>query len=283
MTSIRSPAVAGQFYEGTPDTLRDQIESTFRHEVGPGEIPTVGEGPNEIFGLVSPHAGYPYSGPIAAHGFGALAASGRPESVILVGPNHRARGEDVAVTAADAWETPLGTVEVDDDLRQVLLDASELVVADEPTHAGEHSLEVQVPYLQYLYDEVPAIVPIVMTRQDEEVATRLASVLATALSSVDSTVPIVASTDMTHYEPQAEAERQDRKAVERMEALDATDLLQTVSRERITMCGYGPTATAIACSRKGGAETGELLQYATSGDTAGSPREVVGYVSLAIR
>lgn len=283
MTSIRAPAVAGQFYEGTPDGLRDQIESTFEHDVGPGEIPSVGDGHCEIYGLVSPHAGYPYSGPIAAHGFGALAESGRPESVILLGPNHGARGKDVAVTEADAWETPLGTVEIDDELRQAVLDASDLVVADEPTHAGEHSLEVQVPYLQYLYDEAPSIVPIVMTRQDEDVATRLASDLGAALASVDRTVPIVASTDMTHYEPQAEAEGQDRKAIERMEALDATGLLRTVSREHITMCGYGPTATAIACSTDDGAETGDLLQYATSGDTAGSPREVVGYASLAIR
>ncbi len=283
MTSIRSPAVAGDFYEGTADGLRDQIESTFRHDVGPGDIPSVGEGQAELFGLVSPHAGYPYSGPVAAHGFGVLAESGRPESVILIGPNHSARGSDVAVTEADAWETPLGTVDIDDELRQAVLGAADNIVADEPTHAGEHSLEVQIPYLQYLYDEVPAILPIVMTRQNEDVVASLASALAAALRSKVRPVPIVASTDMTHYEPQAEAEQQDRKAIQRMEALDATGLLRTVSREQITMCGYGPTATAIACSTRGSAETGELLQYATSGDTAGSPREVVGYASLAIR
>lgn len=282
MTSVRSPAVAGQFYEGTPDGLRDQVESTFRHDVGPGAIPAIGEGAPDILGLVSPHAGLPYSGPIAAHGFGALAEAGRPESVILVGPNHSARGKDVAVTEADVWETPLGRIEIDDELRQAVLETSQLVAADERTHAGEHSLEVQLPYLQYLYDQPPSILPIVMTRQDEDVATTLGSDLATALSSIEKTVPIVASTDMTHYEPQAQAEKQDRKAIDRMEALDATGLLRTVARENITMCGYGPTAAAIACSDAGGAEAGRLLQYATSGDTAGSPREVVGYASLAI-
>jgi hypothetical protein len=283
MTAIRSPAVAGQFYAGTATGLRDQIETAFTHEIGPGAIPAAGEGSSDVMGLVSPHAGYPYSGPVAAHGFGALAESGRPDAIVLVGPNHRGMGERVAVSDADAWETPLGTVDVHAEMRRALLDRSELVVADERTHAGEHSLEVQVPFIQYLYESPPPILPLVMTRQDEDTVLSLAENLQTVLESASESVAVLASTDMTHYEPADVAKRQDRKAIERMEALDGPGLLDTVARENITMCGYGPTAVALSVAEGRTGTGGELLQYATSGDTGGPSREVVGYASVLIR
>lgn len=281
MTAIRSPAVAGQFYEGTAAGLREQIESAFTHEVGPGSIPAPLEATPDIHGLVSPHAGYPYSGPVAAHGFAALADAGSPEAVVIVGPNHSAAGEPVAVTEADAWETPLGSVPIHDELREELVGGTGDIVADERTHAGEHSIEVQVPLLQYLFGDVP-ILPIAMTDQREETVMDLASDLHEALESIDESVTIVASTDFTHYEPHNVAERQDHKAIERIEALDATGLLETVASERISMCGYGPTAAAVETVSRAEGTEGRLLQYATSGDTAGSPREVVGYASMTL-
>lgn len=282
MTAIRSPAVAGQFYQGTAAGLRDQIESAFTHEVGPGSIPAPRETTPDIQGLVSPHAGYPYSGPVAAHGFAALADAGTPDAVVIVGPNHSAAGEPVAVTEADAWETPLGSAPIHDELRKELVGGTGDIVADERTHAGEHSIEVQVPLLQYLFGDVP-ILPIAMTDQNEEMVMALASSLEAAREAIDDSVTILASTDFTHYEPHDVAKRQDRKAIERIEAFDATGLMETVASEHISMCGYGPTAVAVETISRAGGTQGELLQYATSGDTAGSPRKVVGYASMALK
>lgn len=282
MSDGRQPAVAGQFYEGTAEGLTRQLEQIFSHEHGPGTVPTPASCAPTIRALVSPHAGYPYSGPVAAHGFGALAEDGTPDAVVLVGPNHSGRGETVAVSAVDEWRTPLGSVPVHDGLRTRLLERSDILVEDDRTHAGEHSIEVQVPFLQYLYEDPVPIVPICMTRQDGRTATALADAIGATIDGVEETVVVVASTDLTHYEPQAVAEAQDQKAIDRMVALDADGLLETVASEDISMCGYGPTAVALETARRLGAETGELLHYATSGDTSGPSREVVGYASLAL-
>lgn len=282
MTAVRSPAVAGQFYAGDEIGLRTQIESTFTHEVGPGAIPDVESGVADLRALVSPHAGYPYSGPVAAHGFGALAAAGRPDVVVIVGPNHGGFGEPVAVSEADRWATPLGEVPVHSELRDRLVRDTEFVVADERTHAGEHSIEVQVPFLQYLFTDIP-ILPIAMTRQDADTTTDLAAALEAGLGAVDGTAVLVASTDLSHYEPQRVAERKDEAAIERMCALDPTGLYETIASEDISMCGYGPTATVLMVAEATGSTEGELLKYATSGDTAGSTAEVVGYASVAVR
>ncbi|MFB6267155.1 MAG: AmmeMemoRadiSam system protein B [Halodesulfurarchaeum sp.] len=282
MVSVREPAVAGQFYEGREAALVDQIEGAFEHAHGPGTIPDVSSGAPSLLGLVSPHAGYPYSGPIAAHAYGALARDGTPDTVVILGPNHGGGGEAVAVTEADRWATPLGDVPIDEEARETILSASSMATLDEVAHRGEHSIEVQVPFLQYLFADV-AILPICLTRQDESVADDLGDALGQVLAEASGSVVLVASTDMTHYQPKSTAEKQDRKAIDRMEALDATGLLRTVSRERISMCGYGPTAAVLRAGSTAGASEGELLAYATSGDTAGPTREVVGYCSMAIR
>lgn len=281
MTAVRSPAVAGQFYAGDETGLRKQIESTFTHDIGPGAIPDVRSGEPDLTALVSPHAGYPYSGPVAAHGFGALAESGRPDVVVIVGPNHGGFGEPVAITEADRWETPLGEVPVHTELRDLVADAA-VVTVDERTHAGEHSIEVQVPFLQYLFGEVP-ILPVAMTRQDADTATDLAGTLEPALGAVDGTAVLVASTDLSHYEPQHVAEQKDESAIDRMSDLDTRGLYEVIESSDVSMCGYGPTAAVIEAAEAMGSRDGELLRYATSGDTAGSTAEVVGYASIAIR
>lgn len=284
MTAVRTPAVAGQFYEGTEAGLRTQIESVFQHDLGPGALQAIGEGDPDtgLASLVSPHAGYPYSGPVAAHGFGALAETGEPSVVVIIGPNHSGFGDAIALTEAERWQTPLGTVPVDRELSEQILEASSTATADERTHAGEHSIEVQVPFLQYLFEDV-AIVPIAMTRQEEATATAFAETLHSVLEGYDGYAVVVASTDLTHYEPQSIAEQKDRQAIDRMVDLDVPGLYETIAAENISMCGYGPTAVALHVAAESGATGGDLLQYATSGDTTGSTSEVVGYASVAVR
>ncbi|AOW80270.1 putative dioxygenase [Halodesulfurarchaeum formicicum] len=280
MSRVRSPAVAGQFYAGTAAGLREQIESAFKHSVGPGTVPDVTDREASLAGLVSPHAGYPYSGPIAAHGFSRLAASGRPDVVVLIGPNHSAAGAPLAISGASAWETPLGTVPVNDSLRDKLADFPDLTI-DEATHAGEHSLEVQVPFLQYLYDDSVPILPIVMSRQNEGTIEQLRTAVTNGLGTETNAV-LLASTDLTHYEPAVVARDRDEPVLDAIRSLDSDSIVQA-ARSGHTMCGWGPTASVLQASADLGAETGTVLQYATSGDTAGDTDSVVGYVSGALR
>ncbi|MDR5657136.1 AmmeMemoRadiSam system protein B [Halodesulfurarchaeum sp. HSR-GB] len=279
MSRVRSPSVAGQFYAGTAPGLREQIQSAFEHSVGPGAPPDVTDREASLVGLVSPHAGYPYSGPIAAHGFSRLAASGRPDVVVLIGPNHSAAGAPLAISGASAWETPLGTAPVSDSLRDKLADFPGLTI-DEATHAGEHSLEVQVPFLQYLYDDPVPILPIVMSRQNEATIEQLRAALSNALTA-DRNAVLLASTDLTHYEPAPVAREQDGPILDAISSLNADPIVQA-ARSGHTMCGWGPTASVLQASADLSAETGTIRQYATSGDTAGEPDSVVGYVSATL-
>ena len=279
MADVRSPAVAGQFYAGTASALRDQIERAFVHSIGPGsrsEIPEEGSIPA---GLVSPHAGYPYSGPVAAHGFARLDAGGRPAAVVIVGPNHSGRGEPLAISAADEWETPLGRVPIAEELRSDLAGVEGIAV-DDATHAAEHSIEVQVPFLQFLYADPVPILPIVMTHQDSDHVGILSEAL-TDLRENHEDIVVIASTDLTHYEPASRARERDQPIRDAIRALDADAILDAAGAGH-TMCGAAPTAVMLETAAVGGATGGEVLQYATSGDTAGGSDSVVGYVSAVV-
>lgn len=277
----RDPAVAGRFYERDADALREQVRSTFTHRIGPGTVPSIGHD-EPIAGLVSPHAGLPYSGPVAAHGVRAVAERGRPDVIILVGPTHTGMGDPVAVSAADSWRTPLGSVPVHDGIRTDLVGGSSYATVDDRAHSGEHSIEVQLPFFQFVYDSPPSIVPVIMGSQSREAIDDLAGAIADVAASSEESVLLLASTDLTHYEPQAVAESKDRLAIDRIENLDGEGLVDVVERESISMCGYGPTAAVLEASRALGARTGESLAYATSGDVTGSTGEVVGYCSATI-
>lgn len=282
MTDVREPAVAGRFYAADATALREQVHDTLTHPLGPGAEPDVGPGPVAAHGLVSPHAGLPYSGPVAAHGYVEVAGQGRPDVVVIVGPNHTGLGDPIAVSDADRWPTPLGVVDVHDGVRDAILSASSLATRDARAHLREHAVEVQLPFLQSLYEDPPAVVPIIMGRQDPEAVADLGDALAVATESSDESVLLVASTDLTHYEPQSVAERRDAQVIDRIEALDSDGLLDVVERENVSMCGYGPTAAVVAASRDRGATGGRCLQYATSGDVAGPAEEVVGYCSATL-
>ncbi len=290
MSSVRAPAVAGSFYPGRRDALVRALEECFLHPLGPGALPQVDrQGPGRIAALVSPHAGYMYSGPAAAHGFAALAADGVPECAVILGPSHHSLGRTAAVSAADAWQTPLGEAPVDKALARALVEATDLLVADDAAHRWEHSLEVQVPFLQFVYgEEAPPLVPICIRAHpldDLDLlaadVTELGGVLARALSGKRAV--IIASSDLSHQIPHREAERQDRLALDQMLAMDPAGLLRTVQEHQISTCGPVPVAIAMAyCLARGGGEA-ELLRYYTSGDVIGDRAAVVGYASLVIR
>ncbi len=270
---VREPAVAGQFYPGTKDGLRKSIEDCFKHELGPGEIPDERGESREIKGLVSPHAGYVYSGPVAAHGFKALYEDGIPETVIVIGPNHHGFGADIAISQED-FKTPSGVAQVDKDLVGRL--RNDLIQVDERAHANEHSIEVQIPFIQYLSDDVK-IVPICMLKQDLDTAKALGKHIRDAVADRD--VVIVASTDFSHYVLKETAKKKDGMAIDMITKNDAEGLYKTISEEHISMCGYGPV---VAMMYGTDCSSAELLKYATSGDIS-SMRDVVGYASIVCR
>lgn len=273
MRSVRPPAVAGRFYAADEQTLRDQLHSCYRHDVGPGSPPEPSTGAPSIRGLVTPHAGLAFSGPVAAHAYAALAASGRPSTVVIIGPNHTGIGASVALAERDSWQTPLGELSIDDDLRQALSTATEASI-DALAHEREHAGEVQLPFLQYLYDDV-SILPISLRRQDSETARRLGEALQA--TSEEGTV-VVASSDFTHYEPHEVALERDQLALERIRERDPVGLFDTVRREQLSICGYGAIGTMLH------AVDGEptLLAHTTSAATGGSKDEVVSYAALSV-
>lgn len=276
---MRRPVVAGTFYEGSKETLVKRIEWCYTNPHGPGELPKARAGKRELVGLVSPHAGYVYSGPVAAHGFARLARDGKPESFVILGPNHTGAGSGVSIVTSGKWLTPLGEIEIDGKLAEAIRRASELIDVDEVAHAYEHSLEVQLPFLQHVFGKVK-IVPICMMMQDEGTSGDVGKAIAKACAGKD--VVVIASTDFTHYESQRSAVVKDRKAIDEILKLDWRGLLHVVDAEDISMCGHGPVAAMLCVALELGAKRAELLKYATSGDTAGPMPQVVGYGSVAV-
>jgi len=290
MPGVRQPAVAGQFYEGRREGLEESLERCFRHPLGPGDVPQMNlDGPGAISALVSPHAGYMFSGPAAAHAYHALATDGVPNVVIILGPSHYAAARTNAVSSVEYWRTPLGDVEVDAELGRELIKATALLEEDENVHRDEHSLEVQVPFLQFIYKEhTPSIVPICIRshpRGDIDPITVDAVALGETMAEVlgSRRAVVIASTDFSHQVPHDTAERQDRLAMDAIEALDPAGLLRTVSRHGISMCGSVPVAVALSYCLAKGPHKAELLRYYTSGDIIGDRRAVVGYASFVIR
>ena len=271
---MRYPAVAGQFYEGTETSLRKQIEECFLHELGPGHIPEVN--PNRerrIRGMISPHAGFVFSGPIAAHGFAELAKDGLPEVFVILGPNHHGVGSGIAITTHD-FETPMGIMEVDKELagnlQQGIIDDTILA------HRHEHSIEVQLPFIQYLASD-KKFVPISMQMQDYKSAAEVGQIIRQVIGDRDAV--IIASTDFSHYISPEKARAQDNLAIQQILDLNPKGLYETVRKNRITMCGFGPVMAMLEAVQ--GSEA-ELLKYANSGDVQ-PMAEVVGYASIIVR
>ncbi|MCS6950234.1 MAG: AmmeMemoRadiSam system protein B [Armatimonadota bacterium] len=284
---IRPPAVAGMFYAGSAAELREEIRECFLSPLGPGRLPeSVSNGKRSLRGLMCPHAGYRYSGAAAAHAYARLAEDGAPETVILLGPNHRAIGAPIAILSRGSFKTPLGEVPIDATAAEAIKAQAPMVRDDENAHAPEHSLEVQLPFLQTVAPQA-RIVPIVFgrvyyDRETLEELKALGAVLAELLGDPAHHRLLLASTDLMHYVPRDEAYRMDEYVLQAVRAVDGERLLEEVFRRDISMCGVMSTAAMLFALRQLGITQGEVLCHYTSGDVpGGDTRHVVGYAACA--
>ena len=273
---IRTPAVAGMFYPDKPRELKSLVHDCFMHPFGPGKIPP-SESNKKIFGIICPHAGYVYSGPIACHSFYKISSS-QIELFIIIGPNHWGIGCNVASMKDCSWETPLGNVEVDSESVKELSKISETIELDFFSHTKEHSLEVQVPILQEVFSKGFKILPIALIDQTKNTAIELGRCIAKIAKKKNSM--IIGSSDFTHYEENDFAHKQDKALIEPILNLDLDSFYKILNEKKITACGYGAIATTMVACKELGATKGELLKYATSGDITGDKSSVVGYGSI---
>jgi AmmeMemoRadiSam system protein B len=282
MVRVRHPCQAGAFYEGNAESLKRQIRNCFLNKLGPGQLPTAVEnGPRSVVGLICPHAGYMFSGPVAAHSYYQLAIDGKPDLVFILGPNHTGLGSGLAVMNEGVWRTPLGDVRIDTEAANQVVQESKIVDVDDIAHSYEHSIEVQLPFLQYLYGGGFKIVPLCFMMQDLNSAREVGEALA-KIAAQRNTV-IIASSDMTHYEPQEKAQSKDLKALEAVRAMDEARFYSIIESQRVTACGYGPIAALVTAAKSLGVKEAKLLCYKTSGDVIGDYSGVVGYAAVCFK
>ena len=265
----RAPAVAGRFYPGRPQ----ELEATIRQYLDPQAEP------QKALAVVCPHAGYVFSGPVAGK---VLSRAIVPKRVVVMGPNHQGLGQKAALMSRGSWRTPLGEVELDSKLGGELLSRNALVREDDLAHQYEHSLEVQVPFLQVLRPGF-LLTPLCLSMLTYEQCEQMGRDLAGAVKAMGEPVLLLASTDMTHYESAQSAKAKDELALERVLALDPQGLYNTVATRRISMCGFLPTTVALAAARELGATSAELVAYTNSGQVNGDYDQVVAYAGLIIK
>ena len=267
----RIPAVANMFYSGDKSTLQEDLNRL----VAPVQEP------KSVLAAISPHAGYVYSGGVAGAVFSQIRI---PESVVILGPNHRGIGARVALSASGMWDMPLGPVPINEALAESILKVSTsgVRIKDDPEAlAMEHSIEVQVPFLQFLQPELN-IVPIALSHLAYDACQEAGRALVRGIQDYGKEVLLVASTDMTHYESQKTANAKDKLAIDRILDLDPGGLYETVGRHRISMCGVIPTTIVLEACKSLGASKAELVEYATSGDVTGDYAQVVGYAGFIV-
>lgn len=264
---MRQPAVAGQFYPLRSEYLEKELKKCF-------EGLEIRE--RNVLGAVCPHAGYIYSGKVAAHVYAAIPSA---DTYVLFGPNHTGYGSPVSVSR-DTWKTPLGTVEVDSELADGFLGS--IVDADELGHKYEHSIEVQLPFLQYRFKRDFRILPICMGMQDKETAIEVGSLVADLVSEGGKRVVFIASSDFTHYQPSGFAREMDNEIIESILNLDVSEMYGRLYRRNASVCGYGPIAAMLTASKKLGGNRATLLNYANSGDISGDLDSVVGYAAIIV-
>ena len=265
---LRSAVVAGQFYPGRKEKLLETVAAMM--PVSVSERPAIA--------VMSPHAGYIYSGEVAGRTFSGVKI---PDEVIILGPNHHGRGHVAAVYADGAWETPLGQTMISADLAGRVLAECPMTANDSVAHLYEHSLEVQVPFLQYRAPHT-RIVPVCISRMPLALLLQLGDGLARAVASCSSRPLLVASTDMTHYESGERAREKDFLALEKVLGLDPEGLYEVVQENRISMCGVLPTVVMLQAALALGADKAELVEYSNSGDVTGDQSEVVGYAGVRV-
>jgi hypothetical protein len=292
LEKVRKSAVAGQFYEGDKMSLEQRIRECFLDERGPKTLPEINQEKQNIKGLIVPHAGYIYSGAIAAHSYNYLSQNGFADSFIILGPNHTGMGSGVSVMTERDWETPLGTVPINKILAKKIWKG--IIDKDDNAHMYEHSIEVQLPFLQFSAgDKKFDFVPICMSMQDFETSQEVGEILADAVKNTTGKTVIVASTDFSHagfnymsmppsgVRVDTYAEKQDKLAIDQILKMNPKGLIDTVHKNNITMCGYGPVAAMLTTTSILGAKQVELLKYGTSYEVhPGS--SCVGYGALIV-
>ena len=271
---VREPAVAGRFYPADPERLRADIDSF----LSPSQ-----DSPSQkkvsAIGCIVPHAGYMYSGPVAGAVFSRLEI---PSSCIVLCPNHTGRGHPLAIMREGEWRTPLGTVPIDSDLAEQLMRYFPALSEDSAAHRSEHAIEVELPFLQVRRPDVK-FVPVAMGTGQLVILEQVGQAVAEVLRETEKQPLIIASSDMNHYEDDATTRVKDRKAIEKILALDAPGLYETVINESISMCGYGPVVAMVTAAKRLGAQKAELVQYTTSAEVSGDRSVVVGYAGVIIR
>jgi AmmeMemoRadiSam system protein B len=267
---IRQPAVAGRFYPNEPARLNEELDQFLAVRPQAEKI--------SAQACLVPHAGYKYSGNVAGAVYSRVEI---PARVILLGPRHFPRGAPFAILSDGAWQTPLGLAPIDHHLAEKIARACPLLQEDAVAHSGEHSLEVQLPFLQRLAPSF-AFVPIVIGSVQYTELEALGHAIAGVISSEHEPILLIASSDMNHYESDAVTRVKDRKAIDRVLALEPRGLFDTVRNAEISMCGYGAAVAMLTAVRQIGATRAELVRYATSGEVNGDLQEVVGYAGIII-
>lgn len=263
----RDPAVAGQFYPGDKESLLEELEEMLSPQ---------GERIDAV-GAVVPHAGYMYSGRVAGEVYSKLKPK---DTYIILSPNHTGYGTRFA-SSSEKWSTPLGEVDIDEELLSLIVRAAPIIKEDASAHVFEHSAEVQVPFVQKTSPGAK-IVPLCVQTGSMEEFEEIAEAISSGVEKTGREAIIIASRDMTHYESRKSAKDKDKKAIEAVLELDAKKLLETVEANNITMCGCVPAAIMIIAAKKMGAKHGELVRYSDSGDVTGDTQQVVGYAGIII-
>ncbi len=266
---VRRPAVAGYFYPKDPVRLLEMIQHI---------SPRSSAKPIKAKAVVSPHAGYMYSGYVAAELFSRVII---PDTVVIAGPNHTGVGAPISVMDKGVWAMPLGDVPIDEELASKIVENSQYAEPDETAHLAEHSVEVQIPIIQYFRRDIK-IVPIVIGTHNFNACVDLGLAIARSIIELGRDALLVASTDFTHYEPQQSAARKDELAISAILRLNPTELYKVVREHGITMCGVMPTVSVLCAAIELGAQKAELVKYMTSGDVTGDYQQVVGYAGIII-
>jgi len=265
----RVPAVAGKFYPANRNELEKDIKN---HLISPLKKK------QKAIGIVSPHAGFMYSGDVAGAVYSQVEI---PDTVILIGPNHTGRGENISIMTEGNWVMPMGDVCLDEELAQLICEETPIAISNSLAHEGEHSLETQLPFLQYFKKNVK-IVPICLKKINYSQCKNLSNAIVKSVERIKNSVLIVASSDMTHFESHDVATMKDKKALTKIENRDPLGLHETVQQEKISMCGVNPVTIMLLCAEKLGAKRAELIKYMTSGETNGDKAHVVGYAGVIV-
>jgi len=265
---IRESTVSGQFYPADKKELQSLIKKC---------APKTSKAAKAI-GVVSPHAGYMYSGAVAAEVFSNIHL---PQSFVIMGPNHTGAGKPFSIVTKGGWKTPLGAVSIDEELAKAILDKAQFIQEDASAHVFEHSIEVQLPILQYFKKDF-RFVPLLLSHADLDSYRQIGNTIAHAIKAVNKEVVLVASSDMTHYEDHETVKAKDEKAIEAVLKMDEKRLLEVIDDFDVSMCGYAPVVAMLTAAKKLGAKKARLVKYQTSGETSGDYSAVVGYAGIIV-